>query len=116
MDGHPEDERGSGGSGGDRKRAKLVPPDRLDLTTELIVVREGGLEPPLLSKPDPKSGASTSSAIPACFNFDRLCDSFCKLDYVWHHLVPVFTGRFFQLGDKTSLFTKPAKMPSLVRL
>jgi len=31
-------------------------------------------------------------------------------------LVPVFTGRFFQLGDKTSLFTKPAKMPSLVRL
>ena len=28
-------------------------------------MREGGLEPPLLTKPDPKSGASTSSAIPA---------------------------------------------------
>src|SRR3954463_15873696 len=29
-------------------------------------VRGRGLEPPLLSEPDPKSGASTSSAILAC--------------------------------------------------
>ena len=30
-----------------------------------LAVRGGGLEPPFLTKPDPKSGASTSSAIPA---------------------------------------------------
>ncbi len=35
-------------------------------------MRGGGLEPPRLSTPDPKSGASTSSAIPACFVFNYL--------------------------------------------
>ena len=35
-------------------------------------VRGRGLEPPLLSEPDPKSGASTSSAILACDFFDYL--------------------------------------------
>jgi hypothetical protein len=42
-------------------RTSLLVPDVPSSTT----VRGGGLEPPLLTKPDPKSGASTSSAIPA---------------------------------------------------
>ena len=37
-----------------------------------LSVRGGGLEPPLLSKPDPKSGASTSSAILAWNDLEYL--------------------------------------------
>src|SRR5438270_10137234 len=38
---------------------------RADYRSLGMTVREGGLEPPSLSAPDPKSGASASSATPA---------------------------------------------------
>ncbi len=49
---------------------------RFTLFSRRFVVRVEGLEPPQLSSPEPKSGASTNSAIPALF---KSC-----INNIWH--------------------------------
>ncbi len=63
--------------------------ETLYLPSRRFVVRVEGLEPPQLSSPEPKSGASTNSAIPALF---KSC-----INNIWH-MRPSGARRLYIIG------------------